>query len=80
MTACHRQRLLSEVLAIGEREGRGYIPQCDQETGMFLHKQCSRNGLVCWCVHPRTGDKLKGTMGSSKDVDCPAEVIGNIYQ
>ncbi|XP_026479237.1 LOW QUALITY PROTEIN: multiple epidermal growth factor-like domains protein 6 [Ctenocephalides felis] len=74
-TACHRQRLLSEVLAIGEREGRGYIPQCDQETGMFLHKQCSRNGLVCWCVHPRTGDKLKGTMGSSKDVDCPAEVI-----
>jgi hypothetical protein len=70
VTVCHQARLLSEILSVNEREGRGYVPQCDGPGGMFSTKQCSRNGLVCWCVDPTNGGKVKGTMGAASMVSC----------
>lgn len=70
MSTCQQLRLASELLAIGEREGRAYLPACDSETGVFVRRQCSRNGLVCWCVDERTGHKLSDTMGAANTVDC----------
>lgn len=70
VTMCHQARMLTEVLSVNEREGRGYLPQCDEATGRFAHRQCSRNGLVCWCVDPMTGNKMLGTMGAAAQVEC----------
>lgn len=70
VTACHQARVLSEILSVNEREGRGYIPQCNDVNGMFVNRQCSRNGLVCWCVDTLSGNKIKGTMGAANMVDC----------
>ncbi|EGK97145.1 AGAP004333-PB, partial [Anopheles gambiae str. PEST] len=76
VTVCHQARMLSELLSVNEREGRGYVPQCDGPGGSFSTRQCSRNGLVCWCVDPKTGNKLKGTMGAAATVSC--EVVENM--
>lgn len=70
VTTCHQARMLSEILSVNEREGRGYIPQCEGPSGGFSSKQCSRNGLVCWCVDTFTGHKLPGTMGAATMVNC----------
>lgn len=67
---CLQQQKIAELLSLTEREGKGYVPQCDGETGKFAPLQCSRNGLVCWCVDPSTGVKVKGSMGSSEEVSC----------
>ena len=76
VTVCHQARLVSELLSVNEREGRGYVPQCDSSTGIFAPKQCSNNGLVCWCVDPANGNKIKGTMSAAKSVTC--ENIANL--
>lgn len=70
VTNCHQARMLSEILSVNEREGRGYIPNCDGPFGSFSERQCSRNGLVCWCVDQQTGTKIKGSMGAASSIDC----------
>ena len=69
-TLCHQAKLQSEILAISRNEGQGYTPQCDSKNGQFKTKQCSNNGLVCWCANPENGNKIKGTIGSAKTVQC----------
>lgn len=70
VTSCQQAKALSDILAINEREGRGYVPDCSGPNGMFSPRQCSRNGLVCWCVDPRTGNKIPGSMGAANMVNC----------
>ncbi|XP_001993789.3 uncharacterized protein LOC6567649 [Drosophila grimshawi] len=70
VTGCHQAKALSDILAINEREGRGYVPDCNGPGGQYSPRQCSRNGLVCWCVDPRTGHKIKESMGAANSVNC----------
>ncbi|KAJ4448194.1 hypothetical protein ANN_10207 [Periplaneta americana] len=69
VTVCLQQRMLAELLVMNEREGRGYVPQCSPVTGQFETRQCSRNGLICWCVDAR-GNKLPKSMGPRDTVNC----------
>ncbi|KAE8740442.1 hypothetical protein FOCC_FOCC014036 [Frankliniella occidentalis] len=69
LTECRQLRQLSVQLSVSEREGRGYVPQCDPVSGAFRPRQCSRNGRVCWCVD-RAGNKLPNSMGPSSKVRC----------
>ncbi|PSN48928.1 hypothetical protein C0J52_03479 [Blattella germanica] len=62
VTVCLQQRMLAELLIMNEREGKGYVPQCSPSTGQFESRQCSRNGLICWCVDSQ-GNKLPRSMG-----------------
>lgn len=70
VTSCQQAKAMSDLLSISEREGRGYVPDCTGPNGMFSPRQCSRNGLVCWCVDPRTGHKIVGSMGAANAVNC----------
>lgn len=67
---CLQQQQIAQLLSLTEREGKGYVPQCDEDGQKFAARQCSRNGLVCWCVDPELGTKVKGSMGSAQDVVC----------
>ncbi|CAH2045911.1 unnamed protein product, partial [Iphiclides podalirius] len=72
VTMCTQQKMLAELLVVSEREGKGYVPQCAAD-GSFVSKQCSRNGLVCWCVDS-DGNKLRGSMGPAASVECAERV------
>ncbi|XP_045503033.1 balbiani ring protein 3 isoform X1 [Colias croceus] len=83
VTMCRQQKMLAELLVVSEKEGRGYVPQCADD-GSFQSRQCSRNGLVCWCVDTE-GNKLRGSMGPSATVTCsptphPARTGGRSLQ
>ncbi|XP_034238725.1 uncharacterized protein LOC117643760 [Thrips palmi] len=69
LTECRQLRQLAVQLSVSEREGRGYVPQCDPVTGAFRPRQCSRNGRVCWCVD-RAGNKRPNSMATSASVHC----------
>ncbi|XP_071535769.1 uncharacterized protein [Panulirus ornatus] len=68
-TACLQQRMIAELLVVAEREGKGYVPQCEEQGGQYSARQCSRNGLICWCVDPE-GNKLPRTLGAAHEVNC----------
>ncbi|NXO00111.1 THYG protein, partial [Rhinopomastus cyanomelas] len=45
----------------GSREsGKGYIPQCEGDNGMFSPVQCSQDQESCWCVFAN-GEEAPGT-------------------
>ena len=65
---CLQQQKISQLLSLKERDGKGYIPQCD-ENGEFITRQCSRNGKVCWCVDGN-GRNLPQSIGAAESVNC----------
>ncbi|XP_069977259.1 uncharacterized protein [Penaeus vannamei] len=69
LTACLQQRMIAELLVVTEREGKGYVPQCREDDGLYTARQCSRNGLICWCVDPE-GNKMPRTLAAAHEVDC----------
>ncbi|ODM92548.1 BPTI/Kunitz domain-containing protein [Orchesella cincta] len=72
-TICQQQKHIAELLSQKEIEGKGYIPQCD-ENGNFIPRQCSRNGKICWCVSP-DGKNFQQSLGPAESVNC-----SNIHQ
>ncbi|KAK8392409.1 hypothetical protein O3P69_014644 [Scylla paramamosain] len=72
LTACLQQKMIAELLVVTERRGKGYVPQCREEDGLYVARQCSRNGLICWCVDPQ-GNKVPRSLGAAHEVNCDNE-------
>ena len=68
LTLCLQQRQISLLLTTKEEDDKGYIPQCD-ENGLFIAKQCSKNGKICWCVDPDGKASVTG-IGPAESVFC----------
>ncbi|KGL75755.1 Thyroglobulin, partial [Tinamus guttatus] len=49
--------------------GKGYIPQCEEDTGIFLPTQCSQDEESCWCVFGN-GEEVPGTRVSGGRPEC----------
>ncbi|UYV78374.1 hypothetical protein LAZ67_16001118 [Cordylochernes scorpioides] len=73
VTVCLQQKAVVELLRGPQADDKqGYIPQCDPSTGKFQPRQCSLNGLLCWCVDSETGSQIHGSMAPASSVDCTA--------
>ncbi|KAH0617425.1 hypothetical protein JD844_015618 [Phrynosoma platyrhinos] len=55
--------------ALLRETGRGYIPQCENERGVFSSEQCSEDQDECWCVF-ENGEEAPGTRVSGKRTSC----------
>uniref|UniRef100_A0A8B9DRB8 Thyroglobulin n=1 Tax=Anser cygnoides TaxID=8845 RepID=A0A8B9DRB8_ANSCY len=49
--------------------GKGYIPQCEGDKGMFSPVQCSQDEESCWCVFDN-GEEVPGTRVSGGRPAC----------
>ncbi|XP_062987405.1 thyroglobulin [Elgaria multicarinata webbii] len=49
--------------------GRGYIPQCESDGGVFSPVQCSEGQESCWCVFGN-GEEAPGTRTSGRRPPC----------
>lgn len=54
--------------------GKGYIPQCEGDKGVFSPVQCSRDGESCWCVFDN-GEEVPGTRVSGGRPACESELM-----
>ena len=55
----------------------GYLPACG-EAGQFLPRQCSLNGLVCWCVDAE-GVILPGSVAPKDQVNCRESIFNFVW-
>ncbi|NXA51784.1 THYG protein, partial [Nothocercus julius] len=49
--------------------GKGYIPQCEGDSGIFSPTQCSQDQESCWCVFGN-GEEVPGTRVSEGQPEC----------
>lgn len=54
--------------------GKGYIPQCEGDKGMFSPVQCSQDEESCWCVFDN-GEEVPGTRVSGGRPACESELM-----
>jgi hypothetical protein len=46
------------------------IPECDEQTGLYLPIQCDRQHKWCWCVNVQNGVELYGSRVYDKNPIC----------
>lgn len=54
--------------------GKGYIPQCEGDGGLFSPVQCSQDQESCWCVFDN-GEEVSGTRISGGRPACASEFL-----
>lgn len=60
--------------AVSREAARGFIPQCEGDTGSFSPVQCSQDQESCWCVLAN-GEELPGTRVKGGRPDCASESL-----
>lgn len=60
--------------AVSREAARGYIPQCEGDSGGFSPVQCSQDQESCWCVFD-SGEEVPGTRVSGGRPECASEFL-----
>jgi len=55
-------------------DGKGYIPECEEDNGAFSPVQCSQDRESCWCVFDN-GEEVPGTRVSGGRPACASEFL-----
>lgn len=54
--------------------GKGYIPKCEEPSGIFSPVQCTQDEESCWCVFDN-GEEVPGTRVSGGRPACESELL-----
>ena len=77
VSACEAER--EEAIENADVDVELFTPSCDKE-GYYEEVQCRKltelKSQICYCVNPKSGERIRGTLSLNKDnISCSGMVV-----